>query len=98
MIDDEFTIGEITSCDNSENTFDIKFSDLAMNEDLLTELHLVSFTSIIRFADYMASFTTKEHRERKKRFLENPILRLLIIKEDLLKRVKEILEPEQDIF
>jgi hypothetical protein len=91
---DNWLLCEIDACTVSERTFDIGFSALAMNRKLLRLLNLCyleSKQSVEWFAGYLSAFSNKDYEAMFDRFLEDPVLRLLVMDNDLLEKVNEIL-------
>lgn len=91
-------IGGTDFCSESDRTFDIPFNELALHEELLNAINLVSLYAsgevrgdryaIQFFVSYLGSFYNDEGvRQQLER---NPTLRILVQDSEKLKKVKEI--------
>lgn len=92
--DEGFVIADLDFCEKSERTFDIRFNELANNENLLQKLNLVSMYCNSKdgtkwFANYLSAFNTQNGMYEKLK--QNPLLRILVLNDALLSEVKLIL-------
>jgi hypothetical protein len=91
-----YLISDLDFCARSERTIDLPFNTLATNEELLDKLNLVSnFTDKPNgakwFASYIAAFENpKKDSEIYNKLLTNPMIRLLLIDEELFKSIQTI--------
>lgn len=102
--DGRYLISDLDFCSKSDRTFDIQFFDLANNAKLLNELCLyyiqgnygVTYTHESRgkwFAGYISAFGDENKRRNKyKKCIKNPMVRLLITDEELFKKVSTFLK------
>ncbi len=99
-----FTIADTSALITSERTFDMPLHDLANNSKLLDRLHLMylignyavtyTFRSRARsFCNYIATFKDNNDVMYEK-MLTNPVVRILILDESLLKEVKLLLDTK----
>ena len=91
----KYLISDLDFCAPSERTIDIPFNTLATNEELLDKLNLVSnFTDkpdgAKWFASYLAAMDSPKSSELYNKLLTNPMIRLLLIDDELLKSIKTI--------
>lgn len=97
-----YVIADLSLCAKSERTFDIALFDLANNENLLNALYLiymsgrlgVTYTYQSRaefFCRYLCEFNESSKEAKLEKALLNPTVRLLIQNDELLTKVKQIL-------
>jgi hypothetical protein len=97
---DKYVLSDTTMCSKSERTIDLQFHDIANNESLLNLLnlwylqgdYLTNYTPEYRskwFCNYMSAFTNdrNESTARYEKLLTNPIVRLLVIDEELFNNI-----------
>lgn len=98
--DKRYLISDIDFCAKSDRTFDLPFFDIANNAKLLNELRLyyiegnygVKYTYNSRgrwFSGYISSFCHTEGMRKK--CIKNPTVRLLVMDEELLKKIKDLI-------
>lgn len=92
----------------SEGTFDISIFDLANNEPILDLINLsymrgnygVRYTYQTRaewFCGYLSAYGGKDKDGRYEKLLTNPVVRVLISNEELMKKVKALKSNENNI-
>jgi len=89
-----YVICDIGNCASSDESFDMKFSELAHNEKVINLLNLLPF-GIGRadgtrwFAAYLSAFSNNDENQYEK-LMTDPIVRILICDVELRKKMKLI--------
>ena len=92
---DEYSVWDLNGIEKSERTIDINFNLIATNEKLLDLLKLESLycnrtNAVNFFCCYLSEFG-KDNNEKYSKLITNPILRILVVNEELLNEIKKVI-------